>query len=50
MWFPDQLLPNIPSHSLIILDNAPYHNVVVEDAFPDLQESERTAPCMVDPQ
>jgi transposase len=34
MWFSDQLLPNIPSHSLIILDNAPYHNVVVEDAFP----------------
>ena len=33
-WFSDQLLPNIPSHSLIILDNAPYHNVVVEDAFP----------------
>jgi transposase len=33
-WFSGQLLPNIPSHSLIILDNAPYHNVVVEDAFP----------------
>jgi transposase len=33
-WFSDQLLPNIPSHSLIILDNAPYHTVVVEDAFP----------------
>jgi hypothetical protein len=33
-WFSDQLLPNIPSHSLIILDNAPYHHVLVEDAFP----------------
>jgi transposase len=33
-WFSNQLLPNIPSHSLIILDNAPYHNGVVEDAFP----------------
>jgi hypothetical protein len=33
-WFSDHLLLNIPSHSLIILDNAPYHTVVVEDAFP----------------
>jgi transposase len=33
-WFSDHLLPHIPSHSLIILDNAPYHNVLVEDAFP----------------
>ena len=34
MWFSGQLLPNIPSHSLIILDNAPYHNVLGEGAFP----------------
>jgi hypothetical protein len=33
-WFSGQLLPPIPSHSLILLDNAPYHNVLVEEAFP----------------
>ena len=26
-WFKEQLLPNIPYNSLIIMDNAPYHNV-----------------------
>ena len=36
-WFADPLLPHIPSHSLIILDNAPYHNVLVEDAVPTPQ-------------
>ena len=29
-WFETQLMPNIPPHSLIILDNAKYHNTVVE--------------------
>ena len=33
-WITRQLLPNIPPHSLIILDNAPYHNMFVDDAFP----------------
>ncbi len=36
-WFAEQLLPSIPSRSLIILDNAPYHNVLVEDAVPTPQ-------------
>lgn len=27
-WFRDQLLPNIPEGSLIIMDNAAYHNVL----------------------
>ncbi len=36
-WFADQLLPHLPSHSLIILDNAPYHNVLVDDAVPTPQ-------------
>jgi transposase len=27
-WFTKQLLPNIPSNSLIIMDNAPYHNAL----------------------
>jgi transposase len=34
MWFKAQLLPNIPPQSLIFMDNAPYHNLYVEDAFP----------------
>ncbi len=33
-WFESQLLPNIQPNSIIILDNAKYHNVFVEDAFP----------------
>lgn len=33
-WFRSQLLPNIPSNSMIILDNAKYHNVFTEDSFP----------------
>lgn len=33
-WFKEQLLPNIPENSLIILDNASYHNVLTEEAFP----------------
>ena len=36
-WFSDQLLPNIPSQSLIILDNASYHNVFLEDSSPTPQ-------------
>lgn len=34
-WFRTQLLPNIPPKSLIILDNAKYHNVFVDDYFPN---------------
>lgn len=33
-WFTDQLLPNIPPHSIIIMDNAKYHNVLAEGTFP----------------
>jgi hypothetical protein len=33
-WFTDKLLPNIPPCSLIILDNASYHNTLEEGAFP----------------
>ena len=33
-WFEEQLLPNIPKNSLIILDNSSYHNVFAESAFP----------------
>jgi len=34
-WFKTQLLPNIPPKSLIILDNARYHNVFVDECFPN---------------
>ena len=33
-WFTEQLLSNIPKNSLIILDNACYHNVLVRERFP----------------
>jgi len=33
-WFEVQLLPNIPDDSLIILDNARYHNVFADGTFP----------------
>lgn len=33
-WFAEQLMPQIPEESLVILDNARYHNVLVEGVFP----------------
>ena len=33
-WFEEKLLKNIPKESLIIMDNASYHNVLSEEAFP----------------
>jgi hypothetical protein len=30
----ERLLPNIPRHSLIVFDNAPYHNLLAEGTFP----------------
>ena len=36
-WVADPWLPPIPSHSLIILDHAPYHNGLVADAVPTPQ-------------
>ena len=29
-WLKNQLLPNLPPHAVIVIDNAPYHNVVTE--------------------
>lgn len=34
-WFTTQLLENIPSSSIIILDNAKYHNVFDNESFPN---------------
>lgn len=33
-WFETQLMPNIPEGAIVVLDNARYHNVLVEDFFP----------------
>ena len=33
-WFERQLLPHIPDHSLLILDNASYHNALSEHSVP----------------
>ena len=35
-WFINQLLPNIPDNSVIIMDNAPYHNMYAADGVPAL--------------
>lgn len=40
-WFTEQLLPNIKKNSLIIMDNAAYHNVLTEEAFPKPAYSSR---------
>lgn len=34
-WFQEKLLPNIPPKSLIIMDNAPYHNTLSEHSAPN---------------
>ncbi len=33
-WFEEKLLPNIPARSLIIMDNAAYHNVLSPASAP----------------
>ncbi len=33
-WFKEKLLPNIPDNSLIIMDNAPYHNILSPHSAP----------------
>ena len=38
-WFTDQLLPNIPENSIIIMDNASYHNAAEEASFPKSNSS-----------
>lgn len=34
-WFENQLLPNIESGSIVVLDNAGYHNVLATDTVPN---------------
>jgi transposase len=33
-WFSEMLLPNIPSNSIIIMDNATYHKALAEESAP----------------
>jgi len=40
-WFTEMLLPNIPEHSLIVMDNAPYHNILSEHSPPSPQSSKK---------
>ena len=40
-WFTEQLLPNMPKNALMIMDNAPYHNVLSHHSAP-------TATCKKD--
>lgn len=40
-WFTEMLLPNIPKNSLIIMDNAPYHNILSEHSPPNHQSSKK---------
>jgi transposase len=40
-WFTEMLLPNIPENSLIIMDNASYHNLLSEHSPPTPQSSKQ---------
>lgn len=40
-WFSEHLLPNLPKNALIVMDNAPYHNVLSRHSAP-------TATCKKD--
>ncbi len=40
-WFTEMLLPNIPEQSLIIMDNASYHNIFSEHSPPTHQSSKK---------
>ncbi len=38
-WFTEKLLPNIPDRSLIVMDNAAYHNSLIEYSAPTASSS-----------
>ena len=40
-WFTEMLLPNIPKGSLIIMDNAPYHNILSDHSPPTSHSSKK---------
>ncbi len=41
-WFTNQLLPNIAENSIIIMDNASYHNATEENSFPKANARKET--------
>ena len=40
-WFTEMLIPNISKHSIIVMDNAPYHNILSEHSPPTPQSSKK---------
>lgn len=40
-WFAEKLLPNIPKASIIVMDNAKYHNILSDDTFPTPRSKKR---------
>ncbi len=40
-WFTEKLLPNIPEQSLIIMDNASYHNILADHSPPTAKSSKK---------
>ncbi|MBU2646847.1 transposase [bacterium] len=40
-WFEEKLIPNIPDNSLIIMDNAPYHNILSPQSAPTAASSRK---------
>ncbi len=40
-WFTEMLLPNIPKGSIIVMDNAPYHNILSEHSPPTMRSSKK---------
>ena len=42
-WFAESLLPHIPAASLIMMDNAPYHNVYIDGAFSPTSATPKSA-------
>lgn len=40
-WFKEQLIPNIPVNSIIVMDNAPYHNVLAKNSAPIATSSKK---------
>jgi len=40
-WFMEMLIPNIPERSLIIMDNASYHNILADHSPPTSKSSKK---------
>ena len=47
-WFESQLMPNIPEGAVVVLDNARYHNVLVEDFFPSAKSTKAELQAWLD--